>query len=143
MSAQKRSSCASSSDAKRPKVQLRTVEKWLQEYEKSLNTLLWLRFKKADLNHVLSLQCAICIQFQDKLILMRNFRPAFIEGTCNVKTSPFKDHAATDMHDHAATDMHGHAMILLNKQLSSTPMSTPRLLRLWRVPRWIKQQQNV
>ena len=43
---------------------------------------------------------------------MHNFRPAFIEGTCNVKTSSFKDHAATDMHCHA--------MILLKKQLSST-----------------------
>ena len=44
---------------------------------------------------------------------MRNFRSSFIEGTRNIKTSSFKDHAATDMH--------GHAITLLKKQLSSTP----------------------
>ena len=104
MSAQKRSSCASASDAKRPKVQVRTVEKWIQEYNKSLNTSLWLKFKKSDCDHVLSLHCAVCVQFKDKLILMRDFWPAFIEGTCNIKTSSVKDHAA--MHDHTAMQDH-------------------------------------
>ena len=32
---------------------------------------------------------------------MRNFRPAFIEGTTNVRTTTFKEHAATDMHARA------------------------------------------
>ena len=101
MSAQKRLLCAGASDAKRPKVQVRTVEKWILEYDKSLNTSLWLKFKKLDCDHELSLHCAICVQFKDKLISMRNFRPAFIECTRNINTSSFKDHAATGMHGHA------------------------------------------
>ena len=113
MSAQKRLSCAGASDAKRPKVRIRTVEKWIQEYNKSLNTSLWLKFKKLDRDHMLFLHCAVCVQFRDKLVSMRNFRPAFTEGTHNIKTSSFKDHAVTDMD--------GHAMILLKNQLLSTP----------------------
>ena len=34
---------------------------------------------------------------------MRNYRPAFVEGTTNVRTSTFKDHASTDMHARAMT----------------------------------------
>ena len=34
---------------------------------------------------------------------MRNYRPAFVKGTTNVRTSTFKDHAATDMHARAMT----------------------------------------
>ena len=39
---------------------------------------------------------------------MRNFRPAFIDGTTNVRTTTFKEHAATDMH--------ARAMVLFKKQ---------------------------
>ena len=42
---------------------------------------------------------------------MRNYRPAFIEGTTNVRTSTFKDHTATDMH--------ARAMMLHKKQHAS------------------------
>ena len=34
---------------------------------------------------------------------MHNYRPAFVEGTTNVRTSPFKDSAATDVHAHTMT----------------------------------------
>lgn len=37
-------------------------------------------------------------QFQKDLVSMRNFRPAFIDGTTNVRLSTVKDHAGTDMH---------------------------------------------
>ena len=39
--------------------------------------------------------------YNDKLESMRNFQPAFIEGTSNVCTSTYKDHALTEMHKHA------------------------------------------
>ena len=52
-------------------------------------------------DHVLSLRCAVCSQFNDRLTLMRNYWPAFVDGTTNVKTSTFKDHASTDMHARA------------------------------------------
>ena len=44
---------------------------------------------------------------------MRNYRPGFIEGMSNVRTSTFKDHADTDMHKYT--------MVLLKKAQSSGP----------------------
>ena len=32
---------------------------------------------------------------------MRNYRPAFVEGTTTIRASTFKDHAAMDMHRRA------------------------------------------
>ena len=49
-------------------------------------------------NQAAMLKCAVCTQFKEKLESMRNFRPAFIEGTSNVRTSTFKEHATNDMH---------------------------------------------
>ena len=46
-----------------------------------------------------SLRYVVCTQFKDKLVSMCNFRPAFIEGTTNVRTSTFKEHVATSMHE--------------------------------------------
>ena len=48
MSGRKQLSYGGASDAKRLKVQVKTVEKWIHDYEKSLNTTLWLQFKRAD-----------------------------------------------------------------------------------------------
>ena len=47
--------------------------------------------------HVSSLWFSVCTQFRDRLRSLRNFRPAFIDGTTNVRVSTVKDHAATDM----------------------------------------------
>ena len=73
---------------------------------------MWLKFNMADRDHVASLRCAVCTQIKDKLVSMRNFRPAFIEGTTNVQTAMFKEHAATSMHKRA--------MGLFKKQQSSS-----------------------
>ena len=43
---------------------------------------------------------------------MRNYRASFINGTSNVRTSTFKEHASTDMH--------ARAMHLLKKQCSTS-----------------------
>ena len=82
-------------------MQVRTVEKWVAENDKVLNTSIWLKFERADHDHVLSLKCAVCSRCNDKLVSMRNYRPAFVEGTNNVRTYSFKEHAATDMHARA------------------------------------------
>ena len=103
-------SCSSSSSGpptKKRAVSRKTVEKWVVENDRELNTSVWLKFE-GDRNHVFSLKCAVCSEFKDKLISMRNNRPAFIEGTTNIRTTAFKDHAATDMH--------AHAMVLFKKQ---------------------------
>ena len=80
--------------------------------DKVLNTSIWLKFERADCDHMLSLKCAVCSRFNDKLVSIRNYRPAFVEGTTNIRTSSFKEHAATDMHTRT--------MVLFKKQQSST-----------------------
>jgi len=47
------------------------------------------------------LKCVLCIRFQDKLCSGKNFNPAFISGSKNLRTSSFKDHALSGMHQHA------------------------------------------
>ena len=81
----------------------KTVEKWIVENDRTLNTAAWLKFETDRRDHMLSLKCAVCSQFKERLTSMRKYRPAFIEGTTNVRTSTFKDHAATDMHARAMT----------------------------------------
>ena len=58
------------------------------------------------------LKCDVCTRFKDKLISMRNFRPAFIDRTTNIWASTFKDHAATAMHCQA--------MLLAQKETASS-----------------------
>ena len=52
---------------------------------------------------------------------MRNYRSAFIDGTTNVRTSTFKDHATTDMHTRA--------MSLFKKQQSSSMLEYAPIAR--------------
>ena len=106
------SSSSEGPPAKKRAVSRRTAEKWVAEYNRTLNTTMWLKFNMADQDHMASLWCAICTQFKDKLVSMRNFHPAFIKGTTNVRTSTFKEHAATSMHERA--------MGLFKKQQSSS-----------------------
>ena len=78
----------------------KTVEKWIEENNRSLNMTVWLKFDSDSHDHVNTLSCKVCSQSKDKLIGMRNYPPAFVEGTSNVRASSFKDHAVTDMHTH-------------------------------------------
>ena len=93
-------------------MQRRTVEKWITENDRELNTSVWLKFEMADREHVSLLKCSVCSLFSEKLESMRNFRPAFITGTPNIRVSNVKDHAGTDMHSRA--------MLLFKKQQSSS-----------------------
>ena len=86
----------------------KTVDKWIAEYDKDLNTTTWLKYEVVDRVHIESLKCSVCETFKDKLVGMRNYNPAFIVGTKNLRTSSFKDHAASSMH--------AKAMILFKKQ---------------------------
>ena len=104
MFARKRTRTESSTNdplAKGRAVQVRMVEKWMAENDKVLNTSIWLKFERADRDYVLSLKCAVCSRYNDKLVCMRNYRTAFLEGTTNVRTSSFKEYAAADMHARA------------------------------------------
>ena len=66
-------------------------------------------------------KCAVCSHFKVKLESMRNYRSAFIDGTSNVHTSTFKEHATTDMH--------ARAMALFKKQQSSSVFEYAPIVR--------------
>ena len=76
----------------------RTVDQWIAENDKAINTTKWLQFDRLDRGYVSSLKCNMCICFQDWLHSVRNYNPAFITGSKNLRTSSFKEHARSDMH---------------------------------------------
>ena len=79
----------------------RTVEKWITDNDKAINTMTWLKYETADREHVATLKCFVCSRFDDKLHSCRNYSASFIVGSTNLRTSSFKDHAASDMHRRA------------------------------------------
>ena len=76
----------------------KTVEKWKTNHDRELDTLTWLTYKMADRNHVDSMSCSVCTCFRAKIQGMRNFSPAFIEGTQNLKKSGLSHQTKYVMH---------------------------------------------
>ena len=85
--------------SKKRAVTVKTVEKWIAENDKELDTATWLKFEKgANRQYVASLKCLVCSKYEDRLYGCRHFNPAFILGSSNLRCSSFKDHAVTEMH---------------------------------------------
>jgi hypothetical protein len=99
-------STSSSEDcvAKRRMVLTRTVDKWITENDRTPNTTTWLTYERLNRECVHCLKCSVCIRFRDKLVTCSS---AFIEGSKNLRSPAFKDHARSDMHQRA--------MLLLKK----------------------------
>ena len=78
-----------------------------------LDTMIWLKFNviPSDREHMSTLKCSVCMQFNEWLILLRNCNPTFINGLKNTRTSAFKEH--TDI------TLHKCAMMLYKKQHST------------------------
>ena len=57
-------------------VQKKTIDKWLVENDKELNTSIWLMFETAadDCDHVTTLKCTVCFRFRERLQPMQNYR---------------------------------------------------------------------
>ena len=111
------SSSSGESASKRRKITKATVDKWIIEHDKALSTSLWMNYEESDRSHVSKLFCKVCKRFED----LRNFNRAFIDGSANLRTSSFKDHATSDMHERA--------MCLLKKEQSSTVTEYSPLFR--------------
>ena len=75
-----------------------TVQKWIAENEKELATATWLSYERLDRDNVATLKCKVCVMYEAKIIGMRNFSHAFIDGCSNLKASAFKEHASSLMH---------------------------------------------
>lgn len=97
----------------------KSVDKWMAEYDKELNTSIWLKYNVVYRLHVDSLICSVCTQFKSKFEGMCNYNPAFIEGSKNLQTNYFKDHVTSSMHAQATS-------LLKN----SVAMKSPNTLQL-------------
>ena len=116
------------------------------ENDQELNTSVWLKFETAadDRDHVATLKCAVCSWFRERPQPMRNYRPAFIEGTSDVHTSTFKDHADTDMHKYAMVLLRRHNLAGLASTLAQSSMdatSTTKIKRKFETTYVIAKQK--
>ena len=86
------SSVGSSSDSstKKRTVTAKSVDKWILDHDKDINTATWLQYKMVDRYHVAKLKCTICMRFMDKIRGSKNFNPAFVDGSTNQRTSSLK-----------------------------------------------------
>ena len=82
---------------------MKTVDKWIVDNDKTLNTTTWLKYDKVDREYVATLKCSVCFRFNDKLRSARNYNSTFVVGSTNLRASAFKEHAASDMHLRAMT----------------------------------------
>ena len=82
---------------------MKSVDKWIVDNDKTLNTTTWLKYDKVDREYVATLKCSVCFRFNDKLRSARNYNSAFVVGSTNLRASAFKEHAASDMHLRAMT----------------------------------------
>lgn len=89
--------------AKRRGVTTKTIDRWIQTNDKVLNTTTWLTYEVVDREFVACMKCRVCIRFKERIVTCRNFNSAFIDGSTNLRTSAFKDHASSDMHKRAMT----------------------------------------
>ena len=107
MSAHKRPSSSAVPSEKRV-VSVSTVQKWIRENDKAMQMVTWLKYKlcENDADHVASLSCSVCQQFDDRLRGMRNYSDAFVTGAINLRSSNFKDHGRIDMHCKAMSLYH-------------------------------------
>ena len=58
-----------------------SVDKWIAEHDKELNTSTWLTYTVVDRLHVDVWMCSGYTHFKTKLEGMRNYIPAYIEGS--------------------------------------------------------------
>ena len=75
-----------------------SVDKWIAEHDKELNTSTWLTYTVVDRLHVDVWMCSGYTHFKTKLEGMRNYIPAYIEGSRKIWISSFNYHAASAMH---------------------------------------------
>ena len=70
----------------------------IQDNDKSFSTLTWLDLEMdADGDGISLLRCKIYCKFKE----IRINEKLWFEGSSNVKTSSFREHAESDMHKHA------------------------------------------
>ena len=62
--------CGDAEAAKKCSVLKTTVEKWITENDRALNTSIWLKYDQdpSDRTRTIALKCSVCTMFENKLI---------------------------------------------------------------------------
>ena len=90
MSGQKRAACSPASldegpPMKKHGITVKKIDKWITKSDKEISTSAWLKYEKADRDYAATLS----IEFNEKLRGMRNYNPAFIVGSKNLRASSY------------------------------------------------------
>ena len=96
------------STCKKRNVTVEMMKKWILENDKEIATSGWCTDRERV--SALNCKCSVCIQFEDKLHSLRNYHPAFITGSTNLRASSCCNRDA-----HACDDL-----ILYKKSKSTT-----------------------
>ena len=97
--------------ASKKRVTYEMFKKWLVDFDRDSNTMIWLECKTATEGGkrvVEKLKCKVCTRFADRIRGRKNFSEKWIVGADSVRTS--------NVCDHAHNDQHKHAMSLLTKK---------------------------
>ena len=94
------------------KLTVERVQKWIKEGDKEFGISAWLKYEKVDPEHVATLKCSVCVEFNNKLLGMRNYNFTFFVGTKNLLLSSYM----YMYKDNTVTDIHKRAMYLFKKQ---------------------------
>ncbi|XP_064644698.1 E3 SUMO-protein ligase KIAA1586-like [Lineus longissimus] len=89
---------AVSSSTKKRTLKSSTVDRWIKSDLARDNAELWLKYTADRDGNVSALRCTLCTSFEDELKTMKDFSPAWINGSGNLKLSNPKDHANTLCH---------------------------------------------
>ena len=86
---------APTTSSKKRNVTITTFNKWKSQFERDYSTLSWLHcnVSKEDKTVVETLWCEACRKHEDRITGMKSFSKAWINGSCNQKTSNIVDHA--------------------------------------------------
>ena len=81
----------------------RRLLKWQRTYEREHQSMAWLgaEMDDEDKSCVSTLWCVVCRKYESKICIHKNFSKAWIDGSCNQKTSNITDHALSEQHKSA------------------------------------------
>ena len=81
---------ASEQPAKRRKVKHEMYQKWVRQYDREYQTVMWLHCEtgiEGGVKLVTKLKCRVCTKYRDRIIGRKNFNDKWISGAGSVRTT--------------------------------------------------------
>ena len=90
--------------AQRRKVKHETYRKWVSQYDRNCQMMVWLDCDtviERGVKLVTKLKCWVCAKYKNKIQGRKNFNDKWISRADSVRTTNVLDHTKSDMHIHA------------------------------------------